>query len=215
MAHGLVNWREWGRDAFGEAERDGKLVLLDISAVWCHWCHVMDETTYSDPEVIQLINDRYIAIRVDNDERPDVNRRYNLGGWPTTAFLTPDGELLTGGTYIPPAQMRGYLNQVSDAYTNSKDQILQPGKRNEILNQREAGIRPLSQANSLQLRQGTERLGQALARQERAGNECRRNCTQAGKQDPQTPLGGLNFLGQLRIKRSLFAHVKVSGEVMD
>ncbi|MCI0475506.1 MAG: DUF255 domain-containing protein [Anaerolineales bacterium] len=120
-----INWHEWSDAAFSDAQRQDKPILLGISAVWCHWCHVMDETSYSDPEVIRLINERFVAIRVDNDERPDVNRRYNLGGWPTTAFLTPMGEVLTGGTYIPPAQMTSYLTQVSDLYKNSKQDILQ------------------------------------------------------------------------------------------
>ncbi len=120
-----IHWREWNERAFAEAQQADKPILLDISAVWCHWCHVMDETTYSDPELIALINEHYIAIRADNDERPDVNRRYNLGGWPTTAFLTPTGDVLTGGTYIPPDQMRSYLTQVSDAYKNSKAQIME------------------------------------------------------------------------------------------
>src|SRR5213076_2552631 len=93
-----IAWRPWGEKAFQEAQVADKPVLLAISAVWCHWCHVMDETSYSDPEVIRLINERYVPIRVDNDERPDVNRRYNMGGWPTTAFLTPDGEIVHGGT---------------------------------------------------------------------------------------------------------------------
>jgi uncharacterized protein YyaL (SSP411 family) len=119
-----INWREWSDDAFAQAQAQDKLILLGISAVWCHWCHVMDETSYSDPEIIRLINERYIAIRVDNDQRPDVNRRYNLGGWPTTAFLTPTGDLLTGGTYIPPPQMLGYLTQVGDGYKNSKPDLL-------------------------------------------------------------------------------------------
>jgi len=119
-----INWREWGDTSFAEAQSQDKLILLGISAVWCHWCHVMDETSYSDPEIIRLINERYVAIRVDNDQRPDVNRRYNLGGWPTTAFLTPTGDLLTGGTYIPPTQMRSYLTQVGDAYKNTKETLL-------------------------------------------------------------------------------------------
>ena len=120
-----IAWREWSDSAFAEAREQDKPILLGISAVWCHWCHVMDETSYSDPVVIQLVNERFIPIRVDNDQRPDVNRRYNLGGWPTTAFLTPDGELLTCGTYVPPEQMRAYLIQVSEAYRQAKPDILQ------------------------------------------------------------------------------------------
>jgi uncharacterized protein YyaL (SSP411 family) len=120
-----INWHEWNEATFAEAQSQDKPILLDIGAVWCHWCHVMDETSYSDVEIIRLINERFVPIRVENDQRPDVNRRYNLGGWPTTAFLTPDGELMTGGTYIPPSQFRSYLSQVSDAYKNSKADIRQ------------------------------------------------------------------------------------------
>ena len=98
-------------------------MLLAISAVWCHWCHVMDETSYSDADVIRGINERYIPIRVDNDERPDVNRRYNMGGWPTTAFLTPDGEILNGATYIPPDAMRHYVAEVADVWRDKRDEL--------------------------------------------------------------------------------------------
>ncbi len=139
-----IHWHEWSESAFAEAQQADKPVLMDISAVWCHWCHVMDETTYSDPDLIALINERYVPIRVDTDERPDVNRRYNLGGWPTTAFLTPTGELLTGGTYVPPDQMRSYLTQVSDAYKNSKAQIIE--RIAEISTKREAALKSRPEA---------------------------------------------------------------------
>jgi uncharacterized protein YyaL (SSP411 family) len=115
-----IAWRTWGDDAFREARTADKPVLLAISAVWCHWCHVMDETSYSDPAVIRGINERYIPIRVDNDERPDVNRRYNMGGWPTTAFLTPDGEILNGATYVPPDAMRHYVSEVADVWRDKR-----------------------------------------------------------------------------------------------
>src|SRR6266540_4177034 len=97
-----IQWRTWGDAAFGEAREQNKPVLLAISAVWCHWCHVMDETTYSSADIIRVINEKYVPVRVDNDERPDVNRRYNMGGWPSTVFLTPEGEIIHGGTYVPP-----------------------------------------------------------------------------------------------------------------
>ena len=120
-----IGWRQWSDKAFQEAQVADKPVLLAISAVWCHWCHVMDETSYSDPEVIRLINERYVPIRVDNDERPDVNRRYNMGGWPTTAFLTPDGEIVHGGTYVAPDAMRSYLAQVADLWSTQRADIAQ------------------------------------------------------------------------------------------
>jgi len=118
-----IAWRTWGPEAFNEAKALDRPILLAISAVWCHWCHVMDETSYSDDQVIRGINERFIPIRVDNDERPDVNRRYNMGGWPTTAFLTPDGEIIHGGTYIPPEQMRSYVTQVADVWRDKRAEL--------------------------------------------------------------------------------------------
>jgi len=107
-----INWRPWSAAAFDEAKLTSRPILLSISAVWCHWCHVMDETTYSHAGIIDLINREYVPIRVDNDVRPDINQRYNMGGWPTTAFLTPQGDILSGATYLPPDQMLGALRQV-------------------------------------------------------------------------------------------------------
>ena len=118
-----IAWRPWGEAAFAEAAAADKPVLLAISAVWCHWCHVMDETSYSDAEVIRGINERYIPIRVDNDERPDVNRRYNMGGWPTTAFLTPGGEILNGATYIPPDAMRRYVEEIARVWRDQRGEL--------------------------------------------------------------------------------------------
>lgn len=118
-----IAWQPWSNDAFARAQREDKPILLSISAVWCHWCHVMDETSYSDAGVIEAINSRYVPVRVDNDERPDVNARYNMGGWPTTAFLTPDGSLLTGATYLPPENMQRALDEVSAFYAERKDDI--------------------------------------------------------------------------------------------
>ncbi|MEX2372499.1 MAG: DUF255 domain-containing protein, partial [Dehalococcoidia bacterium] len=81
-----IPWLEWDAEAFEHARREDRPVLLAIAGSWCHWCHVMDETTYSDQRVIDLLASRFVCIRVDTDERPDVNGRYNAGGWPTTAF---------------------------------------------------------------------------------------------------------------------------------
>ena len=118
-----IGWRPWSEAAFEDARRLDKPILLSISAVWCHWCHVMDETTYSNQGVIDLINEEYVPVRVDNDVRPDINQRYNMGGWPTTAFLTPGGDILTGGTYVPPEQMAGALSQVASYYRTHRAEI--------------------------------------------------------------------------------------------
>src|SRR5260370_34121256 len=107
-----INWHSCAPGAFEEARTTGRPILLSISAVWCHWCHVMDETTYSHSSVIGLINREYVPVRVDNDVRPDINQRYNMGGWPTTAFLASAGDILPGGTYMPPDQMASALLRI-------------------------------------------------------------------------------------------------------
>ncbi len=118
-----IGWMPWGERAFERARSEDKPILLSISAVWCHWCHVMDETSYSDADVIEAINRQFVPIRVDNDRRPDVNARYNMGGWPTTAFLAPDGTTLTGATYLPPQQMRRALDEIARFYAERKAEI--------------------------------------------------------------------------------------------
>ena len=107
--HQPVQWHPWGEAALARAQAEDKPILLDIGAVWCHWCHVMDRESYEDPEIAALINEHFIAVKVDRDERPDVDARYQAavsaisgqGGWPLTAFLTPDGRPYFGGTYFP------------------------------------------------------------------------------------------------------------------
>jgi uncharacterized protein len=120
-----IEWLPWSEEAFERARAQDKPILLSISAVWCHWCHVMDETSYSDAGVIDAINRRFVPVRVDNDRRPDVNARYNMGGWPTTAFLAPDGTTLAGATYLPPEQMRRALDEIARFYAERKDEIAQ------------------------------------------------------------------------------------------
>src|SRR3978361_1998085 len=113
--HQPVQWLEWGPEAFARAQREDKPVLLDIGAVWCHWCHVMDRESYEDETLAPLINERFIAVKWDRDERPAVDSRYQAavqsisgqGGWPLTAVLTPDGRPFFGGTYFPPDERYG------------------------------------------------------------------------------------------------------------
>src|ERR1041385_5134317 len=113
--HQPIHWHEWGAEAFETAKREKKPILLDIGAVWCHWCHVMDRESYEDPEIATIINQHFVAIKVDRDERPDVDSRYQTavqaisgqGGWPLTAFLTPEGKPFYAGTYFPPQDYQG------------------------------------------------------------------------------------------------------------
>jgi uncharacterized protein YyaL (SSP411 family) len=110
--------------------------------VWCHWCHVMDRESYDDPEIAQLVNERFVAIKVDRDERPDIDSRYQVavqaisgqGGWPLTAFLTPDGKPFYGGTYFPPDEhygrpsFRRVLTSISDAYREKNGDVVEQAK---------------------------------------------------------------------------------------
>ena len=110
-----IDWYPWGPEPFALARRTGRPILLDIGASWCHWCHVMDEGTYSDGEVAQLLHQHFVAIKVDRDEHPEIDRRYQRqvgmltgeGGWPLTAFLTPEGSVFLGGTYFPATDGHG------------------------------------------------------------------------------------------------------------
>jgi uncharacterized protein YyaL (SSP411 family) len=115
-----INWLEWTDQAFERAKRENKVVLLDISAVWCHWCHRLDQDTYSVPDIADYVERNFIPIRVDTDKRPDINRRYNMGGWPTTAFLAPDGRVISGGTYLPPEQMQQVLRDVKSFWEKAQ-----------------------------------------------------------------------------------------------
>ena len=136
-----INWHPWSEGAFEEARQTGRPILLSISAVWCHWCHVMDETTYSHPSVIDLINREYVPIRVDNDVRPDINQRYNMGGWPSTAFLTASGDILTGATYMPPDQMASALTRIATYYRDNQPEIA-----SRVLDARQRGASNLARS---------------------------------------------------------------------
>ncbi|HVL86603.1 MAG TPA: DUF255 domain-containing protein, partial [Candidatus Thermoplasmatota archaeon] len=152
-----VDWFPWGEEAFSKAKREDKPILLDIGAVWCHWCHVMDHESYEDAEVARLINDRFVAVKLDRDERPDVDARYQMavsaitgqGGWPLTGFLTPEGRLFFGGTYFPPDGKWGrpgfktVLSDVADYYAEKRENALADARRlSEALARHADAVRP-------------------------------------------------------------------------
>jgi uncharacterized protein YyaL (SSP411 family) len=122
----MIQWLPWSAEAFARAAREGKPILLSITAAWCHACHEMDRTTYADPDVTSIVLARFVAVRVDTDRRPDINERYNLGGWPTTAFLTPEGALITGGTFVAADRMPGVLMRVAAAFDTSSADFSRP-----------------------------------------------------------------------------------------
>jgi len=112
---GGIEWQRWSEDIFERAKRENRFVLLDLEAVWCHWCHVMDEITYHDPKVIELIKARYIPVRVDQDSRPDLSNRYEYYGWPATVVFNTDGsEIVKRRGYIPPKPMASLLQAIID-----------------------------------------------------------------------------------------------------
>jgi uncharacterized protein len=139
----VITWLPWSAEAFARAGRERKPVLLSITAAWCRACHEMDRTTYADPEVAALVRDRFVAIRVDTDRRPDINERYNLGGWPTTAFLTAEGEVLAGGTFVAADRMGAVLLRVASTFARlrSPDHLgeLRRGQRTEVGARRSEG----------------------------------------------------------------------------
>jgi hypothetical protein len=118
-----VAWSEWSDEAFARARAEDKPVVLDLGAAWCHASAVMDRETYGDPEVAELLNRDYVPVRVDSDRRPDVHERYNLGGWPTTAFLTPEGKLMGGATYVDRNQMKQFLVQLKTGFATNREKI--------------------------------------------------------------------------------------------
>src|SRR5208283_3821059 len=108
-----IDWQPWSNAAFAAAAREHKFVIMDLEAVWCHWCHVMDETTYKDPKVIGLLGSRYVTLKVDQDSRPDLANRYEDYGWPATIVYAADGsEIVRRRGYLPPAQMASMLQAI-------------------------------------------------------------------------------------------------------
>jgi uncharacterized protein len=136
-AHQPIDWHEWGDAAFARAKSEDKPILLDIGAVWCHWCHVIDRESYENTEIAKIINEHFVAVKVDRDERPDVDSRYQSavsaisgqGGWPLTGFLLSDGKPFFGGTYFPPEDQMGrpgfrrVLLAVVDSYRNKRAEL--------------------------------------------------------------------------------------------
>ncbi len=118
-----VRWFEWSDEAFQKAQAKDTPIVLDLTAPWSYGCRVMDRDTYGDPEIAALLNREYVPVRVDCDRRPDLDVRFNLGGWPTTAFLTPNGELLGGATYVARDQMKQLLVQLKAGYATNRHRI--------------------------------------------------------------------------------------------
>ena len=123
----IVRWLPWGVDAFARARAENRPVLLSITTVWCEACQEMYRTSFADPLVAAVINDHFVPVRVDADRRPDISERYTLGAWPTTAFLTADGDVIGGGTFIERARMPSILERVAEAFTKRRAELTAAG----------------------------------------------------------------------------------------
>ncbi len=142
-AHNPVRWYPWGDEAFEKARKENKLVLVSIGYAACHWCHVMERESFEDTAVAKVMNDNFVCIKVDREQRPDVDHQYmdavqlltGQGGWPLNCFALPDGRPVWGGTYFNRSQWLSVLQQLSDLYRN------EPGKLTAQAEQIERGIR--------------------------------------------------------------------------
>jgi uncharacterized protein YyaL (SSP411 family) len=136
-AHNPVDWYPWGDEAFKKARKENKPIFLSIGYFTCHWCHVMEKESYSDPSVAAILNKSFISIKVDREERPDIDRLYiayveattGSAGWPLNVLLTPDRKPFFGGTYFTPDQLKSLLEQVADAWSIQRDSITQTAGR--------------------------------------------------------------------------------------
>ncbi len=134
-----IDWYPWSQEAFERARAEDKPVFLSSGAIWCHWCHVMAEESFEDDEIVEILNKNFICIKLDRDERPDIDRRLQLavqtitgtGGWPLTVFMTPEGQPFFGGTYFPPEDrygrpgLRRVLKTVLDFYRKNRQEVLE------------------------------------------------------------------------------------------
>ncbi len=137
--HNPVDWYPWSEEAFEAARREDKPIFLSIGYSTCHWCHVMERESFEDEATARLMNEHFVNIKVDREERPDIDSIYmsavqamtRHGGWPMTVFMTPDGAPFYGGTYFPPVPSRGMpsfkqlLVSLADAYENRRDEVMQ------------------------------------------------------------------------------------------
>lgn len=160
-AHQPVDWLPWSDEAFARAKAEDKPLLLDIGAVWCHWCHVIDHESYDDPDVAKIINANFVAVKVDRDERPDIDARYQnavsaitgQGGWPLTVFLTPEGKVFYGGTYFPKDDAYGrpgfkrVLLSVANYYRDNREEAVKAAE--QLHHQITAAINPAPAVGTL------------------------------------------------------------------
>ena len=147
-----INWQPWSDSIFEQAKREHRFVLLDLEAVWCHWCHVMDAQTYSDPKVVALIKSKYLAVKVDQDSRPDISNRYEDYGWPATVVFNGDGsEIVKRQGYLPPKLMASILQAIiedpSPGPSITKEPPIEPRSEAGLTNEERAKLEQVLRAD--------------------------------------------------------------------
>jgi uncharacterized protein YyaL (SSP411 family) len=136
-SHNPVNWYPWGVEAFQKAVREQKPIFLSIGYYTCHWCHVMERESYSNPDIAAVLNRYFVAIKVDREERPDVDRLYiaylesanGTAGWPANIMLTPDRQPFAGGIYFPPDKLKKWLEKVAESWSKNRDRTVEVSSR--------------------------------------------------------------------------------------
>lgn len=145
-AHNPVDWYPWGEEALVKARREDKPIIVSIGYSACHWCHVMERECFENEAIAELMNRYYVCIKVDREERPDIDQIYMdalhamglNGGWPLNVFLTPEAKPFYGGTYFPPKKWAHLLRQVANAFANAREKIEESAEQfNQVLNRRE------------------------------------------------------------------------------
>jgi uncharacterized protein YyaL (SSP411 family) len=164
-AHNPVDWQPWGLEAFEQARREDKPIFLSIGYSTCHWCHVMERESFENEEIAAILNKNFVSIKVDREERPDVDRIYMTfvqattggGGWPMSVFLTPDLKPFYGGTYFPPEQRYGQpgfsmvLERIAEAWRLDRDRIVESSRETIEQLQKQAAVAPASPGSFLRL----------------------------------------------------------------
>ncbi|HEU5014735.1 MAG TPA: thioredoxin domain-containing protein, partial [Roseiflexaceae bacterium] len=157
-AHNPVDWYPWGEEALAKARQEDKPVFLSVGYAACHWCHVMEKESFEDEATARIMNEHFVSIKVDREERPDIDNIYmtavqamtGSGGWPMTVFMTPDGVPFYGGTYFPPEDrynipsFKRVLLSIAEAYRTQRDELLKAGA-NLLEHLREATAARLSE----------------------------------------------------------------------
>ncbi len=144
-AHNPVEWYPWGEEAFFKAKSENKLILISVGYSSCHWCHVMERECFENEDIAAIMNENFVCIKVDREERPDIDRIYmdavqlmtGSGGWPLNCFILPDGRPIYGGTYFPPKNWAGVLMQLSNLYRQN------PAKVNQYANELTQGVKAM------------------------------------------------------------------------